>query len=152
MPLAWKAICLPTDFSDASRPAARMAAELAAHFGAELLLIFVQVPPAIGYGDLPMPQSLLDEMDAQARQLLEEWKREVEALGARTRTTMLFGASAFDEIVRFAAQNRADLIVMGTHGRTALTHVLLGSVAERVVRHAACPVLTVRPTQPLSAS
>ncbi len=145
MALHWRSICMPTDFSEASRPAFRTAIELAAHFDAELLLLYVQQIPAVAYSVVPLQGGVREEMDADARGLLEGWKRQAEAQGARrTRVTMVSGQGASDEIVRFAARHKADLIVMGTHGRTALAHVLLGSVAEKVVRHAACPVLTVR--------
>src|SRR5258708_3788499 len=145
MALHWKSICMPTDFSEASRPAFRTAIELAAHFDAELLLLYVQQIPAVAYSVVPLQGGLRAEMDADALRLLEDWKRQAEGQGARrTSATMVSGQGVSDEIVRFAAGRRADLIVMGTHGRTALAHVLLGSVAEKVVRYATCPVLTIR--------
>jgi universal stress protein A len=149
MALHWKSICMPTDFSDASRPAFRTALELAAHFDAELLLLYVQQIPALAYSLVPLHGGVREEMDADALELLEGWKRQAEAQGARrTRATMASGQDVSDEIVRFAAGHRADLIVMGTRGRTALAHVLLGSVAEKVVRYATCPVLTIRSPTP----
>jgi nucleotide-binding universal stress UspA family protein len=120
-----------------------MAAALAARFEARLSLIYVQMLPAMMFVGGPPPQSVLDDMDAQARALLEEWRRDAVALGAaQTEATLAYGV-AFDEIVRFADARRADVLVLGTHGRTSLKHVLLGSVAEKVVRYARCPVLTL---------
>jgi nucleotide-binding universal stress UspA family protein len=145
MALHWKTICMPTDFSDASRPAFRAAIELAALFDAELLLLYVQQLPAMAYSVVPLQGDVREEMDAEALGLLEGWKRQADAQGARrTSVTMVSGQGVPDEIVRFAERHHADLIVMGTNGRTALAHVLLGSVAESVVRHATCPVLTIR--------
>jgi nucleotide-binding universal stress UspA family protein len=148
MALHWKSICMPTDFSDASRPAFRTAIELVAHFDADLLLLHVQQIPAMAYS-VPLQEGVREKMDAAALGLLEDWKRQAEAQGARrTSVTMISSQGVSDEIVRFAAGHPADLIVMGTHGRTALEHVLLGSVAEKVVRYATCPVLTIRSTPP----
>ncbi len=146
MPLAWKTICAPTDLSVASRHAFRTAAELAVKFNAELLIVFVQIVPVATYFTVPLEQALLDHMEAGAKAELERWKLEAEAIGApRVRAVALKGLSEFNEIVMFAERSDVDVIVMGTHGRTALSHVLLGSVAEKVVRHARCAVLTVRP-------
>jgi nucleotide-binding universal stress UspA family protein len=98
---------------------------------------------------VPLQEGVREKMDAAALGLLEDWKRQAEAQGARrTSVTMISSQGVSDEIVRFAAEHPADLIVMGTHGRTALEHVLLGSVAEKVVRYATCPVLTIRSTPP----
>lgn len=145
MALHWKSICMPTDFSEASRPAFRTAIELAAHFDAELLLLYVQEIPALAYSLVPVQGGVGEEMVADAFRLLDDWRGQAEAQGARrTSVTLLSGQGVSDEIVPFAAGHGADLIVMGTHGRTGLAHVLLGSVAEEVVRRAKCPVLTVR--------
>jgi len=124
-----------------------MAIELAAHFDAQLMLLYVQEVPPMAHLGPPIQQSVLDEMDAQVRRLLDSWKRESEELGARRSSATMVVGVAFDQIVRFASESRADLIVMGTHGRTALRHVLIGSVAEKVVRHARCPVLTIHPPE-----
>jgi nucleotide-binding universal stress UspA family protein len=149
MALQWKSICMPTDFSEASRPAFRTAIELAAHFDAELLLLYVPEITAMAYSVVPRQGRVRDEIE-DAFRLLGDWKGQAEAQGARrTSVTMVSGQGVSDEIVPFAARHDADLIVMGTHGRTGLAHVLMGSVAEEVVRHAKCPVLTIRsPTRP----
>src|SRR5258708_14949181 len=124
MALHWKSICMPTDFSEASRPAFRTAIELAAHFDAELLLLYVQQIPAVAYSVVPLQGGVRAEMDADALRLLEDWKRQAETQGARrTSVTMVSGQGVSDEIVRFASRPRADLIGIGTHGRTALSPV-----------------------------
>src|SRR5260370_1601776 len=103
MALHWKSICMPTDFSDASRPAFRTAIELAAHFDAELLLLHVQHIPAMTYS-VPLQEGVREKMDAAALGLLEDWKRQAEAQGARrTSVTMISSQGVSDEIVRFAA-------------------------------------------------
>jgi nucleotide-binding universal stress UspA family protein len=88
---------------------------------------------------------MLQDLAGQTDAVLEQWKGEAERLGAAgARTAKSVGEPAV-EIVEFAASGRFDLVVIGTRGRTGLRHALLGSVAERVVRRAACPVLTVHP-------
>jgi nucleotide-binding universal stress UspA family protein len=143
-----KTILVPTDFSECSDAAVKYGSALANAFGATLhLLNVVQDPYTMPYG--------ADGFMAPAHDLLGEWREEanrrVEAsvpagLESRTVTATRVG-SACPEIVRYAIDRQIDLIVLGTHGRGAIGHVLLGSVAERVVRSAPCPVLTVRHPQ-----
>ena len=119
-------ILFATDFSDASTKAGRSAAEFARHFGARLHVLHV-VPPATDPTLAPgqMAQAVVD-------------------LGpGLTITTEIGVGLAARQIVASARRQSADLIVIGTHGRTGLSHVLLGSVAEGVVRRAPCRVLTV---------
>lgn len=145
MSFPWKILCVPTDFSEASRPALETACELAAHFDAELCLLFVQEITPMASVDMPVPPTVLEALSGRGEEQLRAWKAQAEKRGAqRVQTTLVIGVP-FDQIVQHANQRHADLIVMGTHGRTALRHVLIGSVAEKVVRHSACPVLTVRP-------
>jgi nucleotide-binding universal stress UspA family protein len=145
--IEWKRICCPVDFSEPSRVAMRVAAGLASKFGAELALLHAWTPPAY---DLPEGGPLFTEeftrkATARIDELLAAWKREAESVGAARVSTAIAHGVPFEEIVRFAADGRYDLIVMGTHGRTGLQHAIIGSVAERVVRVAKCPVLTIRP-------
>ena len=118
-------ILLPTDYSDASRAAGRMAAELARHFNARLHLVHV-VPPVTDPG--PAGDMAL---------VLAELGPDLDVV-----TAVVLGRIA-PEIVSYAARNDVDMIVMGTRGRTSVSRALLGSVAAAVVRRAACPVLTV---------
>ncbi len=140
---AWRKICCPVDFSETSRRAAESALELAWAFGGRVTLLHVAEPliaPALEAGarSAPTPEAiepgLRDEIRAWARALPEGEKADVEVLEG----------SPAEEIVRFAREGAYDAVVMGTHGRTGLKHLVLGSVAERVVRHARCPVVVVR--------
>jgi universal stress protein A len=130
-------ILVPTDFSPCSLHALRYAEELTRRFGAELTLLHVGDP--LSASDLPGAGELSGRREIdRALDLLRE--RDYRVRGVLRR------GNPSHEIVQAAAAERADLIVMGTHGRTGLKHALMGSVAEGVVRNAPCPVLTVRHT------
>jgi nucleotide-binding universal stress UspA family protein len=149
MPTAeWKRICCPIDFSDASRAAMEVAADLAKRFGAELVLLHAYPIPGYTFpdGSVVASPKMMQDLADQAQKHLEEWRNEAERLVGAPRVTAekAVGEPAA-EIIRVAREARADLVVVGTHGRTGLEHALMGSVAERVVRRAHCPVLTVRP-------
>jgi nucleotide-binding universal stress UspA family protein len=145
-------ILVPTDFSPPSERALEMAIEMARRFGAELTLFHAHELPAYVFPDGVMPVSpqILAELERSMTAELERLATIVRAAGVSARIKT--GVGAHDvEICHYAEEMSADLIVMGTHGRTGLRHVLLGSVAEKVVRRAPCPVLTVRPTEPQAA-
>ena len=149
MPTAeWKRIFCPIDFSDAARAAMEVASDLTKRFGAELVLLHAYPIPGYTFPDgsvVASPKMMLDLAD-QAQRHLEEWRADAERLVGAPRVTAetAIGEPAA-EIVASAKRRGADLVVMGTHGRTGLEHALMGSIAERVVRRAHCPVLTVRP-------
>ena len=135
-----------TDFSPASEGAWPYAVMLADLFAAEVLLVHVVRPAELaGIADAPVPPSphwmgrYLEPLEHE----LERRQQEVEALGLRASRKVLMGPPA-EIIVEEAGKEQADLIVMGTHGRTGLGHILVGSVAEAVIRKAPCPVLAVR--------
>ena len=137
----------PSDFSSASLPAFRKAVALAKENKATLIIVHV-LPTLPMVADAYMAASAYDEMlRAQRRQAEKAMDRLVKrARAAAVRATghiVDFGAVS-DAIVRFAKRQRADLIVMGTHGHGVLAKILLGSVAERVISRAPCPVMTVR--------
>ena len=136
----------PTDFSLQSEHALKLAAALARDYGARLLVLHVAVPHPLIYseGSLPLdPQLFVQEARAQ----LDRLHLPIDKHRAERR---FVEGDAATEIVRLAQEMQADLIVMGTHGRTGLARMLMGSVAEQVVRKAPCPVLTVTmPQQPL---
>jgi nucleotide-binding universal stress UspA family protein len=144
----WKRICCPIDFSDASRAAMEVAADLARRHGAELVLLHAYPIPGYTFpdGSVVASPKMMQELAEGAERHLEEWRLEAERLvGApRVGKAKAIGEPAA-EIVGYAKDERVDLLVLGTHGRTGLEHALMGSVAERVVRRAHCPVLTVRP-------
>jgi nucleotide-binding universal stress UspA family protein len=148
MPTAeWKRICCPIDFSDASRAAMEVAVDLSRRFDAELVLLHAYPIPGYTFPDGSVVASprMMQELADQAAKHLEEWRREAGGLGApRVAVATAVGEPAV-EIVAYAAEQGVHLLVLGTHGRTGLEHALLGSIAERVVRRARCPVLTVHP-------
>jgi nucleotide-binding universal stress UspA family protein len=142
----WKRICCPIDFSDTARAAMEVAVELAQRFGAELTLVHAYPIPGYTFpdGSVVASPKMMDELAEQAERHLGEWQRDAQALGLSRVAVAKASGEPASEIVGWARDNRMDLIVVGTHGRTGLTHALMGSVAERVVRRAPCPVLTVR--------
>jgi nucleotide-binding universal stress UspA family protein len=142
-----KRILHASDFSPAGRPAFTLARELAQAFKAELILFHAYQALTPLVAEAPLPPTMLDEMmasaRADARQRLERLAKSAKAGRLRV-STLLAEGSAADSIVRAAKRNRVGLIVLGTHGRGGVARMVLGSVAERVVRTAHCPVLTVR--------
>ena len=137
----------PTDFSKASAPALTKAVEMAKASRAELLIAHVMNPivPVAGEGYLSpkMYEDLVASTRAWAKKQLDQRLARARKSGARVKALLAEG-SAHEQIVRIAKAKRADLIVMGTHGRSGLAKLFLGSVAGRVVATALCPVLTVR--------
>ena len=147
--IALKRILVPTDFSECSDAALKYGRALNETFGATLhLLHVVQDPYTQPWAAEAFPTPLgemLVQWETQARQRLATLLPEGDRTGAVIATIV---GSPFYEIVRYATEQQIDLIVIGTHGRGPLGHMLLGSVAEKVVRKAPCPVLTVRHPQP----
>jgi len=142
-----KIIC-PVDFSEASENALTQAVALAEQSGAELVLLTVVMPvPAAAYSEgmlFAELGSLPDHStDAAEKRLSALRKTFCSKLRERASTQLAVGIP-FVEIVRYARDVKADLIVMGSHGLTGIEHLLIGSVAERVVRKAPCSVLVVR--------
>lgn len=138
----------PTDFSKASAAAFAKAVELAKTNGAQLTLLHVLAPPPpMLAGDGYISPKVYDEMDRAARAFaakeLGRLLAKAKKAGVRASGAVRDGIAA-EQIVRAARTPRADLIVIGTHGRTGLAKLFLGSVAGRVVSIAACPVMTVR--------
>ncbi len=144
--MGFRKIMCPIDFSPSSRDALQKAAELARESHAPLVLAHVWEPGtwATGGEFALAPGVIQDMVDAEEAELAK-WRAEAKELGAKEIAAKFLTGAAWDQIVRAAeADPEIDLIVMGTHGRTGVKHVLLGSVAEKVVRHAPCPVLVVR--------
>ena len=140
-----KRILLPTDFSEPSLEATQYAVEFASRFGAELHLLNVIEDPVVYFPmfeSYPLPSK--EEFEQYARTRLENWILADDVEKCIPQQHWVHG-KPFVEILRFAKQNEIDLIVIGTHGRGMAAHLLLGSVAEKVVRKASCPVLTIRP-------
>ncbi|HZS35010.1 MAG TPA: universal stress protein [Methylomirabilota bacterium] len=139
-----------TDYSPASRPALRTAIDLAKALRGELVVVHVLSPVVVPVlaGEVYLPPATYDELERSARAAaqrhLDRVAQQAKQAGARVSKRLIEGAPVADRIVRAARALRADLIVMGTHGRTGVTRVVLGSVATRVVATASCPVLTAR--------
>lgn len=149
---AFERILVPTDFGPSAEQALQLAMRLARETSAELQILHVYaipvVPIAAGAGmypaaAAPYPLTLLDAVRDSAQQQLDALLEKVR-LTCPTATARLQEGDARREILATAEEWGADLIVIGTHGRTGVARVLLGSVAEHVVRHSRIPVLTVR--------
>jgi nucleotide-binding universal stress UspA family protein len=141
-----KTILFPTDFSQGARAAMDHAVTLARDYRAKLLLLYVIQDISIAEWYIPSTLSvtdLVDDMQKSAEKEMEKWGAEVAATVPNVERLIVRGVP-FVEIIRTAKERGADLIVIGTHGRTGIDHMLFGSTAEKVVRKASCPVLTVR--------
>lgn len=142
-------ILFPTDFSDPAKQALQYAMEFADRFDAELHVLHVvreivfPLPEASTSWTMPATDQRA-EVDAATKQLQQEIQSEWTEQHRVVRLAEVGYPS--ENIIKYAKQHKIDLIVMGTHGHTGLSHLLLGSVAEKVVRLATCPVLTVHPT------
>ncbi len=136
----------PTDFSSSAETATDYAIELAAKFQAELTLLHVYTLQ-IYIGPLgesyPLSPETVHKIQDDSERALDKIRQRASSAGVRARTINTDGIAS-NVIVATAQEAKADLIVIGTHGRTGIKHFLLGSVAEQVLRRACCPVLTVR--------
>jgi len=147
--LNWKRIVCPIDFSEVSMSALRLAKEICFSQQGTLVAVYVVepivAPTDFTYGSLTSGE-LEDRLVERSRQALAEV---IESAGLKEPQVVqrVERGRASAEIVRVADEEKADLIVIGTHGYTGMAHVLLGSTAERVIRKAPCPVLTVRPKE-----
>ena len=143
-----KRILVPVDFSPNSLHALDYAVDFAKAFKATVAVLFVVEPIAYAIPDFAggaaMIGGLLEQQQRSGRMQLRRLEERYAKRRVRLRALLQTG-SAYQAIADTARQTKADLIVMATHGRTGLSHLLLGSVAERVVRAATCPVLTLHP-------
>ncbi len=139
-------IIVPTDFSACAEEAWGLAQRLAAASGAEIVLTHVLVETPL-YSEGPFTMERARQVYEAARrwagETLEQWAAKARGTGLTVRVVLRAGVP-YAEIVELATNERADLVVLGTHGRGGINRALLGSVADRVVRLAPCPVLTVR--------
>ena len=141
-----KKILVATDFSEHSNNALSYAAEFAKAFDAEVILCHIvekldlvsSLPPG---GEGYFPPNLDKQLQEKAQVKCEEWLSSSNIAKGSVRVEI---GTPFVEIVRLAREEETDLVIVGTHGRGPIAHLLLGSVAEKVVRKAPCPVLTVR--------
>lgn len=141
-----KKVLVPIDFSDYSKSALKYAINFAKSFNAEMLLVYVVepiiYPPDFSMGQIAMPSINID-WDTRAKEELEKLaKNEVGTVKAVK--TIVKTGKPFVEIIETANEEDADLIIIATHGHSGVEHILFGSTAEKVVRKAPCPVLTLR--------
>ena len=145
-----KKILFPTDFSETSEEAARYAISFAREFKAKAYVLHVVNEKIFTEGyNLPRVvsrESLEEEMAAEAKKRLKTLIPSEDAEGLDWEPVIRQG-EPFLEIIRFAKEEDIDLIVIGTHGRSGFEHIIFGSTAEKVVRKAPCPVLSVQPEQ-----
>lgn len=146
--MTFRRILIATDFSPASRPAFRVALDLARQGRGRLAIVHV-LPSVAPLGvDGHVSARMYEEMETSVRQWAQKrLDRLIEqARGSRVAARgLLLEGAAYEAIARAAAKEQTDVIVIGTHGRTGLQRLLVGSVAARVIGTAPCPVLTVRP-------
>lgn len=141
-----KKILCPTDFSEPARSGLEAAAELAEKFSAEIVLVNVLSPvPAIAAGGYNLGK-VRDGLEREARKMMEKTVAELSAKNLQVSSHIVdgIGTRPSEYIVQMAEEEQADLIVMATHGQSGWGRVFFGSVTEKVVRLAECPVLTVR--------
>ncbi len=147
-----KKVITPIDFSDNSKLIAESAAYLAGKFGASLHLVFI-VQNFEDYSGFFVPQMSMPNLEQDliegAEERMSSFCAEQEAFfknaGVAEITRHVFLGDVAEQIVEFAAKNDGDLIVMGTHGYKGLEKIMFGSVADKVVRSAPCPVMTINP-------
>jgi nucleotide-binding universal stress UspA family protein len=143
-----KKIILSTDFSEASYHAMEYAVYMSKKFGAELDIVHVVFDETylmtmyIPQGTL---QGVLGELETGAQQHIDEFLKNCPPLDGVKYKTKLLKGTPHNEIIKYAEESGADMIVIGTHGRTGIEHVLFGSTAEKIISRASCPVVTVRP-------
>jgi len=139
-------ILFPTDFSEHADHAWPFALYFAQEFGAEVHLLHVVTPPPRlieGYSASFDPEQFTTALTAEANASMDRLLQAVQGRNLTFQREIRVGVD-FHEIINYARAHQIDLIVMATHGRTGLAHALVGSVAEKVVRKAPCPVLTVK--------
>jgi nucleotide-binding universal stress UspA family protein len=140
--MKFNTVLLPTDFSSHAEAACAVGLEMAARDQARVIALHVLPISDLVMGEYPivMVDQLQADLQADAEKRMQTW---VAAQKVAIESLVLWGNPAID-ICRIAEEHHADLIVTSTHGRTGLAHLFMGSVAERVVRHAPCSVLVVR--------
>lgn len=141
-----KKVLVPIDFSDYSKSALKYAVNFAKSFNAEIILIYVVepviYPPDFSMGQIAMP-SINTEWDDRAKDELQKLAKS-DITGAGNVKTVIKTGKPFVEIIETAKEENIDLIIIATHGHSGVEHILFGSTAEKVVRKAPCPVLTLR--------
>jgi universal stress protein A len=141
MAFPYKTILCPVDFDDNSLVALDKAIELANHFSSKVLLLHV-LPLVITIGEIPPPRALYEDQEKAARAKLEDIAKA--KLAALEHQSLLYVGDIISSILEAQKKHQPDLVVIATHGRKGLTRLILGSVAEAILRKATCPVMTIR--------
>jgi nucleotide-binding universal stress UspA family protein len=143
--MAFHKILCSVDFSDPSREALRLACTLAREAKGTLTIAHAWDVSAFAFvGEGVLLTSLYEDIPAAAEKELVAWKREAEALGAPSVATRLLQGATWAEVVELLEREPFDAVVVGTHGRTGVKRAVIGSVAEKIVRHAPCTVIVAR--------
>jgi nucleotide-binding universal stress UspA family protein len=144
------AVLVAADFEDTSRSALEYGRNVARAFGAKLHVVHV-VPRVVPMSATEFEPNNLEDLQASvvegAARQLDLLLTETDRVHLRVKPMVLVSTTPADAIVDYARETHVDIIVVGTHGRGGISHLLMGSVAEHVVRHAPCPVLVVRPNE-----
>jgi nucleotide-binding universal stress UspA family protein len=142
--LRWKKVCCAVDFADPSRAAMVQAADVAKRFEAELTLLHAIAPPAQAADDVLVSSRGVAAVEAErAQETLARWRADAERRAAQPVRTIVLWGDPVASIVRHVREERCDLLVVGTHGRSGVARLTLGSAAERIARQSPCPVLVV---------
>lgn len=142
----WKRICCPVDLSAVSARAMEEAAELARRHGGTVTLVFVDDRPARpGLDETLSSAEALAQAESEHERQLAGWQERASRISTAHVDAAILAGDPAEQIIRFAAEGRYDVIVMGTHGRSGREKVAFGSVAQRVVLDGPCPVLVVHP-------
>ena len=146
MPVSISKVLVPIDFSDYSKSALKYAVNFAKIFKADMFLIYVVepiiYPPDFSMGQIAIP-SVSTEWDERAKEELDKLAKTEISSDVNVKTIIKTG-KPFVEIIETATEENIDLIIIATHGHSGVEHILFGSTAEKVVRKASCPVLTLR--------
>ena len=143
-----KNILLPTDFSNISLTAAEYALELANEYNAKLhvLNVLEKTPPILAIRSLDLSrEKITQSIDADAQLRLDECVKKIKKIRNAEIVPAIRKGIDFEEILKYSTENKIDVIVIATHGRTGILHTLLGSVAEKVIRYSKIPVLVTTP-------
>ncbi|MBU1240997.1 universal stress protein [Myxococcota bacterium] len=143
MKIVIKNILCPVDFSECSNHALDYAIAFAQAHDAELTLLHVTELPVSASLDFPVTPNLIEKISENGKKQVKAKEIQVAEQHSKVKSVHFTGNS-FVEIIKYARESRADLLVLGTHGTKSLAHVLMGDVSEKVVRKAPCPVLTIK--------
>ena len=145
-----KNILLPTDFSNLSLSAAEYAIDIAKQYGAKIhfLNVLEKIPPILAIRSLDLSEEKVEKtIEEEAQNALKKSLGKINQDNSVEIIPVIKKGIDFETIIDYCEKNKIDLIVIATHGRTGILHTLLGSVAEKVIRYATCPVLVITPTE-----